>query len=332
MADTISNPNVPACFFFSNHVHKDVTGYEVCREIEKVVGPGKVVGAQFLHGLCRIYLSSLDARDSLLIKGVTIRGIYISIIGQNPNIVHGAGEKPAIKVIIGNLPMSISNDLILSSLKQVEGASVRTRIFDEKYRDESGGLSAFKTGRRFVYVNPPDNPLPRDFTVGEWRASLYHYGQKKKQVQQDTLNNKNTSDSSQVDNTQQEAQLNNTQQHSQPSPTQTCSAADKTESVGGQPSAQKDKNKGNTNLNQSKIDSFIPRRQGRPLERGRNLHNTSRSRSNTSNTSRKRLPSTDNSESQAVKSRSRLTSMNGESEPVDYFYYDNSEDSQGTRV
>ena len=332
MADNISNPNVPACFFFSNHVHKDVTGYEVCREIEKVVGPGKVVGAQFLHGLCRIYLSSLDARDTLLIKGVTIRGIYISIIGQNPNIVHGAGEKPAIKVIIGNLPMSISNDLILSSLKQVEGASVRTRIFDEKYRDESGGLSAFKTGRRFVYVNPPDNPLPRDFTVGEWRASLYHYGQKKKQVQQDTLNNKNTSDSSQVDNTQQEAQLNNTQQHSQPSPTQTCSAADKTESVGGQPSAQKDKNKGNTNLNQSKIDSFIPRRQGRPLERGRNLHNTSRSRSNNSNTSRKRLPSTDNSELQAVKSRSRLTSMNAESEPVDYFYYDNSEDSQGTRV
>ena len=326
MADNISNPNVPACFFFSNHVHKDVTGYEVCREIEKVVGPGKVVGAQFLHGLCRIYLSSLDARDTLLIKGVTIRGIYISIIGQNPNIVQGAGEKPAIKVIIGNLPMSISNDLILSSLKQVEGASIRTRIFDEKYRDESGGLSAFKTGRRFVYVNPPEKPLPRDFTVGEWRATIYHYGQKKK-VQHDTFNNKNTSDSSQVDNTQQEAQPN-TQQHS---PTQTCRAADKTESVGGQPSAQTDKNKGNTILNQSKIDSFIPRRQGRPLERGRNIHSTSRSRSKNSNTSRKRLPSTDNSEFQAVKSRSRLTSNSTPSEPVDYYDY-NSEDSQGTRV
>ena len=333
MSDNAST-NVPACFFFANHVKKDVSGYEVCREIEKVVGTGKVVGAQFLHGLCRIYLSSLDARDTLLIKGVTIRGIYISIIGQNPSIVQGAGEKPAIKIIIGNLPLSISNDLILSSLKQVEGVSIRTRIFDEKYRDESGGLSAFKTGRRFVYVNPPENPLPRDFTVGDWRATLYHYGQKNKQANPiDTTNNKNISDSPQADNTQQDCQHSDTQQHSESMQTQTCEAADKTEGVSGQPSSQDRKNRGDKNSNQSKIDSFLPpssSRQSRTLERGNSRKpNTSRSRSK-NNTSRKRLPSTENSESPTVKSRSRLTSSSTGLEPYDYFEYDNSEDSQNT--
>ena len=162
------------------------------------MGVGNVVGAQFLHGLCRIYLLTLEARNMLMIKGVSIGGTYVSIIGNNPNIVKGAGEKPAVKIIIGNLPISISNDLILSSLSQVKGISILTRIFEEKYRDENGGLSSFKTGRRFVYANHPENPLPREFNVGEWRASLYHYRQKTTQTKS-TSNNKKHSVSPQTD-------------------------------------------------------------------------------------------------------------------------------------
>ena len=172
--------NVAACFFFASHIDKSTTGYQVCKDIEGVVGVGNVIGAQYLHGLYRVYLKTLDARKTLLMRGVTINGVYISCIDKNPNIVKGVNEKPALKIIIGQLPLSISNHEILTYLQKVEGVQLRTGIFEERYRDEKGGLTSFKTGRRFAYADPPEFPLPREFMVGDWRASLWHYGQKSK--------------------------------------------------------------------------------------------------------------------------------------------------------
>ena len=302
------NSKVPVCFFFSKHIPQNISGYEVCREIEKVVGIGNVVGAQFLHGLCRIYLHTMTARNTLLMKGVTIGGIYVAIIDNNPNIVKGAVEKPAVKIIIGNLPISISNELILSSLSQVKGVSIRTRIFEEKYRDESGGLSTFKTGRRFVYADPPEKPLPREFPVGEWRASLYHFGQKTAHTKQNVNNNTQTvsPDTDDKQNSQQ---------------TETCQAASDSVSVcqddqtqrAGEPSAeiQRDVPKGKTKPNQSKIDLFLTpsNRESRPNERGRKPK-ASESRSQDKSGSRKRRQSQDNqgNPQTSVKSRSRPTS------------------------
>ena len=153
----------------------------MCKDIEAVVGIGNVIGAQYLHGLYRVYLKTSDARKTLLLRGVTINGVYVSCIDKNPNIVKGEQQIPAMKLIVGQLPLSISNDEILTSLKGVSGVSLRTGIFEEKYRDDTGRLTSFKTGRRFAYADPPENPLPREFKVGDWRASLWHYGQKQNQ-------------------------------------------------------------------------------------------------------------------------------------------------------
>ena len=48
-------------FFFANHINKNTSGYTICKEIESVVGVGNVVGAQYLHGLYRVYLKTIEA-------------------------------------------------------------------------------------------------------------------------------------------------------------------------------------------------------------------------------------------------------------------------------
>ena len=71
-------------------------------------------------------------------KGVTINGVYIACIDQNPKLVKGVEEKPALKIIIGNLPLSISRDEVLSYLQKLDGVKLRSGLFYEKYRDFSG--------------------------------------------------------------------------------------------------------------------------------------------------------------------------------------------------
>ena len=92
-------------FFFADAIDKSIGGYRVCREIQKVIGTrGKVMGAQILNGLYRIYLSTNEARNTLVAQGVTIGDTYISVIEVNPRIVRGAEESPSVKIIIGNIP------------------------------------------------------------------------------------------------------------------------------------------------------------------------------------------------------------------------------------
>ena len=74
-------------FFFVGSIDRSVTGYQICRACEEVTGDGGITGAQRLHGLWRIYPSNIQARNQLLIKGVTIGSVYVPIIGTNPHLV-----------------------------------------------------------------------------------------------------------------------------------------------------------------------------------------------------------------------------------------------------
>ena len=171
--------SVPACFFFADAVDRTVSGLHICRACEEVAGSGSVAGAQRLYGLWRIYPATQEARDTLLMKGVTIDKLYIPIVGVNPMVAKGAHDSPVTKVIIGNIPLSVANDEIEKALKGI-GVKMRSQLLYENYRDEEGKLTLFKSGRRFLYVDEPSKPLPSEFQVGSWRPSLYHPGQKKR--------------------------------------------------------------------------------------------------------------------------------------------------------
>lgn len=178
--DTDVVPGVPACFFFANSVPKTINGFKVCKACELTTGTGGIEGAQKLYGLWRIYCTSTKARNLLITKGITIDDQFIPIIGVNPKVVKGGNDNPAVKLIIGNIAKSVSNDEIEKALKTLEGVKIRSKMYYEFYRDEEGNLSLFKSGRRFIYIDSPPKPLPTQLKVGDWTPSLYHYGQKPK--------------------------------------------------------------------------------------------------------------------------------------------------------
>ena len=172
-----SLPNVPACFFLMRDIDRSTTGYQICRSLESVVGDGNIVGGGVIKGTFRIYPKTGKARNLLLQNGVTIGSVHVNIIDKSPNIVNDSNN-PAEKLIIGNVPLSLATEEIYKATKAL-GISFRSNWFEEKYRNEKNELSNFKTGRRFIYIDPPQKPLPKTLIIGDFVASLYHKGQKK---------------------------------------------------------------------------------------------------------------------------------------------------------
>ncbi|GFR74423.1 hypothetical protein ElyMa_000429700 [Elysia marginata] len=114
---------------------------------EAVEGVGSCDGAQKISGLWRIYPTSVEARRDLIVSGVELGGQAITVLGQNPFLVRGQGEIPTTKLLIGNIPISVAESEIMDALGAL-GVALRSPIKDEHYRDEMGGLTRFKSGRR----------------------------------------------------------------------------------------------------------------------------------------------------------------------------------------
>lgn len=106
-------------------------------------------------------------------KGMEVRNLSVNPFDKNPYIVKtpdGKKEVQTTKLIIGNLPISYSNDEIERKLVQ---------LMMERDRDERGSLTRWLTGRRFVYIRIPDRALPEKITIGSATTTLYHREQKK---------------------------------------------------------------------------------------------------------------------------------------------------------
>ncbi|GFR88838.1 hypothetical protein ElyMa_000779200 [Elysia marginata] len=103
----------------------------------------------------------------------------LTILDKNPFIVRRP-ESPYTKLIVGNIPISVSNAEIGDALKDL-GVEARSSIREETYRDKDGGLTRFKTGRRFVYITLSTKPLPKTTKVGDsfFFAYLYYREQQK---------------------------------------------------------------------------------------------------------------------------------------------------------
>ena len=319
-------PNVPACFVFADQVTKETTGLQMALACDKSA-PGGIYGTQKIKGLWRIYTWSREARDQLLIKGITINRIHVAVLDTNPNIVDNSTE--SVKLIIGNVPMSVANAEIEKTLKGMSDVSFRSKMFDESYRDEDGKLTSFKSGRRYIYIQKPSRPLPKFVQIMKWKATLYHFGQKAPTVIPPT---QFVSDS-------------------MPEPAPGASDVDQArKDTGAEASRSKHQHEPVNNINQNSISRFFrknvtrmtsPRKQPSPnttptptpskghpssapppMNRGRKQERKSRTR-NTSisvSGSRKRFPSGDEDLLRS-ESKSRKSIINAVSSP-DYFDYD----------
>ena len=149
---------------------KEYTVYEMGTAAEKVTGFGNVDGAQRIGALWRICPKTMQGRMDLLTKGLVLRGLCVEVKDKNPFIVTSdSGEQreiPSVRLTVGNIPLSVSNEEILQTIEKVPGLKTRSRLMDERARDSSGKLSHFKTGRRFIYINAPTNPLPKTMKIG----------------------------------------------------------------------------------------------------------------------------------------------------------------------
>ena len=99
---------------------KPFTTAELCAAAETVCGFNSIDGAQWIGSLWRIYPRKDESRSKLLVEGLTLRGIQVRVKGQNPFVVNktlstaGTEEQiPATKLIIGNVPLSYSDEELL---------------------------------------------------------------------------------------------------------------------------------------------------------------------------------------------------------------------------
>lgn len=149
---------------------------------ERTSGQGSILGAQDIRSLWRIYPATKQARTELLIKAMSVRGFLVQVSDVNPFVLreNTGEEKPATKLWISDLPLSVANSEIEHSLTKL-GLELRSDIKQERYRDIDNKLTRFETGRRFVFVTVPSKPLDPTLTVSFFVAKVYHKEQKLQQ-------------------------------------------------------------------------------------------------------------------------------------------------------
>ena len=95
---------------------KDFSTAEICSHAEKTTGFNSIIGAQKISGLWRIYPRDKGGRQKLLIQGMTVRGVQVTVKDKNPYLVRSLDgkeeETPTTKVIVGNVPISFSDQEI----------------------------------------------------------------------------------------------------------------------------------------------------------------------------------------------------------------------------
>ena len=159
-----------------------MSGLDLCLAGERTAGQGGIIGAQQIRGLWRIYPASRNARNELLLKGLTVRDCVLQVCDSNPFVVRGGNgvEKPTTKVWVADLPLSVANSEIEHSLNRL-GCEIRSAIKQERYRDSDNKLTRFETGRRFLFITIPSEPLETTLKIGIFNAKIFHKEQKERE-------------------------------------------------------------------------------------------------------------------------------------------------------
>ena len=172
-------PSVTPLFFSERDLslREKLTAYEVCIEVTKVVTRNHVDGAQNIRGTWRIHLKDDKSRVELLTKGLSIRGKYVHIFEQNPNVQQNPNHKVE-KVMIRDLPFSVSMEEVEDYFKTHPHIKPTSPVKFGHIRDPDGSLTSFRNGDRFLYVESPVTPpLPVTTVIGDRPIRIHHMSQ-----------------------------------------------------------------------------------------------------------------------------------------------------------
>ena len=155
-----------------------VYGLEIVRAIQKITGQldqlDDVICVQKSQGLWRINLKTMSDRANLLLRGLTIRGHSITVLSKSPRLVNGI---QTIRLNIGNVPFEIPDHQVKAALETL-GLTLGSQIHYEFYKDEEEEPTNVKTGRRYVFIATPSQPLPEWVKVADKFRAYLQYNRK----------------------------------------------------------------------------------------------------------------------------------------------------------
>ena len=186
MPPSVTVESVKPVFIKDKDIGDDtITAINICNAVTRVVGTSKLEGVQKIGSIWRVYLKDMSTRLELTVKEqIVVNGKNVPVYDQNPNHItfkglssrqNGNHRPNNDKLTLKNLPLSVSNQEIEKLLKE-KNVMLVSPIFYGKIRDENGQLTSFKSGDRYMFVQPFDHPLPRQQEICNFQCLLLHHG------------------------------------------------------------------------------------------------------------------------------------------------------------
>ena len=130
--------------------------------------------------LWKLFCWNQVARSTLVSEGIELKGTSVTIFDSNPfkNVNADGKEIDETKLIVSNIPPSFDENEIINELKR-RNIKITSKLKQEYIRKPDGKLTADELGKRTVWIEVPDKPLPGKIQIGPILAKVYHREQKK---------------------------------------------------------------------------------------------------------------------------------------------------------
>ena len=163
----------------------------LCSSINRI-HKNQALGAQKLKTLWIIIVRSLEARESLLLSGVTVNNTFVQLYAKNPYDVDCETER----IIIKDLPLWESNALVSDFFKSQPHIKLTSEVMFSKARnDTTKRSSSFLNGDRFLYVQAGlDPPLPANIKIGRYTCRVWRSTKKSMKCMRCASTDHNTKD------------------------------------------------------------------------------------------------------------------------------------------
>ena len=195
----------PPLFLFNKECPHQVSNLAICQAAADSLQFNGVVAAQRFGPLWHLFPKTMEIRAQLAGTFLTIGDkTDIEIFSKNPSeLVNEFGQNlPSTKLTIELAPLRMQNSRIKEALLK-EGIKPRGFLrYEVIYNSKNQKPTPWYSGKRFIYIDVPQQPLPRVIRIDDFDIKLFHREQKieySHDSHQGSLTNKGNPQQSQVD-------------------------------------------------------------------------------------------------------------------------------------
>ena len=147
-----------------------ISQFDLLLACEMEAGEGQIDAIIRSGALWRIYPRNEDAKQTLLIYGITFMGFQVQLLESNPF------SKDSTKLFVSGLPLCISNQEMVQCLRET-GIKVIGDVEFELIVDEKNVSTTCKSGRRICKIEKPNTNLDKTMTICTFKCPIFYYGQ-----------------------------------------------------------------------------------------------------------------------------------------------------------